>query len=169
MNLKIAFLFTLLCATITSVFAQSKTPNDWLAQHSSLRVRSFRFLKDTVALDSFTIMSGYVTVTDSLGNPINTKNYTIENSSIIWRKPLKNNSLYSVKYRILPFRLEAAVAHKDTAWFLGGAPKQNRNGSDYDYSFRYDPYKTRNSRSALDGRGLDYSGSLSRGVSVGNA
>jgi hypothetical protein len=166
------FLFVLLCAMPQAVFAQSKprqSKSDWLTQRSSLRVRAVHFQKDTVALDTLTILNSYTSVTDSLGTAIDIKNYTIENGCIIWHNPLINNTLYIVKYRVLPFKLEAASAHKDTAWFLAGGPKPNKNGSDYDYSFRYDPYKNKSGRSSLDARGLDYSGSLSRGVSVGNA
>ncbi len=89
---------------------------------------------------------------DSLKNVFKT---TIKKDSAGLDLPLR----FSVQYRILPYDLERSYTHLDSNLI------QQAASGDY-IGFDFSPYEPTGSIS--DFKGLDYSGSFSRGISVGN-
>ena len=137
---------------------------DWLTAHSNLRSRTVHYTQDTVQIDSLTAIN--MQVLDSVGQGVDSSYFYMYNHLLIWRKPLPRNTSYRLVYRVLPFDLSAATVHKDTAFYLAGGVRKNNDGSFYTYN----PYSSKaKSRSIFDAKGIDYSGSLARGISVGNA
>ena len=134
---------------------------------SNLHSKKLDFNKDTIVLDSFPILQKTLQVFDNQGNKLDSSFFYLKNKQLIFTQKInqfRRDSLGNIgfaQYRVLPFRFDAAVAHKDTAWFLGG----QRDPKDW---FAYTAQRDA-SRSVLESRGLDYSGSLTRGISVGSA
>lgn len=163
--IRFCFILVLLAQTVGLSGQNYVYGTNILTRYSNLRVRNVAHARDTVVIDTLTVLPQEV-ILYSESAVIDTARYTIKDRLLIWRKPPQLNTIYRLRYRVLPFRLDAPTAHKDTAWFL--SPKTITNGKTAVYTYNPQGYANR-TPSIFDYKGLNYSGSLARGVSVGNA
>lgn len=143
-------LFFILCPHFLSegAFAQS-----------NLRAKEISFSADTIRLDTLSIIPGTVLLKNSAGADIDTSQYSIDYASadLILRHPI--NGTGKIAYRVFPFLLSKTFQHKDKSNI-----QRNMPGETYVYTLdkkaETDFFKT---------EGLSKSGSISRGISFGNA
>ncbi len=125
---------------------------------SNLRERIILQPEGRQLLDSLTIVPASVHVQPLEGGPaLDTSFYRIEDRFINWTKP--PGFAVRVRYRVLPFHLGATAVHLDTS----AVEKDTVEGV---IGFDYNPYAKETP--LLGFRGLNYSGSFSRGLSFGN-
>jgi hypothetical protein len=124
---------------------------------SNLRERTIEVPEGRQTLDSLTIAASSVLVKagDTL---LDTSYYRIDNNDIVWQKPVAGPVV--IRYRVLPYDLGRPIARLDTA-------QLQRDTVGAIIGLRYNPYERDNP--LVDFKGLDYSGSFSRGVSFGNS
>ena len=113
------------------------------------------------AIDSLTIIPNSISI-QALATKLelDSSSYKILDNKIIWQLGLDQlPDSISLSYRVLPFRLGATRRHLDSL-----AQQQAYDGL---IGFQYEPYRDID-RDLIDFPGLDYAGSFSRGISVGN-
>ncbi|MBK8703757.1 MAG: hypothetical protein IPN33_09080 [Saprospiraceae bacterium] len=124
---------------------------------SNLRERTIVIPEGRQTLDSLTIAATSVIV--KAGDTIlDTSYYRIDNKAIVWQRPVAGPVV--IRYRVLPYDLGRPFARLDTT-------QLQRDTVGAIIGLRYNPYERDNP--LVDFKGLDYSGSFSRGVSFGNS
>ncbi len=113
--------------------------------------------RDTIVLaDSLTIVPSSVSVTDSAFFPLS--NFMMVRNTLIFKEKYPKKNII-ISYRVLPYRLEKTFVHLDSS---NVRPEQKD-------AWKWEPYKDPKANNLLpDNKGLDYNGSFSRGISVGN-
>ncbi|GJM36321.1 MAG: hypothetical protein DHS20C18_53220 [Saprospiraceae bacterium] len=125
---------------------------------SNLHERIILEPKGRQLLDSLTIASSSVQVFPLAGGiALDSRFYHIADRYIEWQQP--PGFPVKVRYRVLPFHLGAVAIHLDTS-------KVEKNTEEGVIGFEYNPYEKETP--LLGFRGLNYSGSFSRGLSFGN-
>lgn len=135
-------------------------------QFSSWRSRSFSSLKDTLVLDSLTIVPGSLHVFSQDGNKIDSSAFRADylNGTLHWknnsseRKQLAGETI-RVEYRVFYFRLNTVFTHKDTSLVNPDVPHIYNPFTSSGDDKNKDPFHF---------EGLNKSGSISRGISFGN-
>ncbi|MFM7727812.1 MAG: hypothetical protein ACKO7B_13990, partial [Flavobacteriales bacterium] len=144
---------TLLCLDSTHVDAQGL---------SNMRAKSLRWSKDTLSIDTLSMVPGSVSVRDGKGDPIDSSCFFFD-----WAngRLIRTNSATCafdsviVRYRVFPFNAGELRRHK-TAELLtvkGQSPDP----------FRYQPSLSKPS-GLFQEKGLNSNGSIARGISFGN-
>lgn len=126
---------------------------------SNLKLRYFPAALDTIVLDTLSIVPGSVHVFAN-GLPVSPASYSLDpyRSLLQWvLKPEADSVL--VRYRTMPFGFGRMYQNKDPQ-------RLTANSGDRSDPFRYIPPKQNND--LLGTRGLNKSGSISRGVLFGN-
>lgn len=129
-------------------------------QLSQFRIKMVPTATDTVVLDSLSVLPGSLLLW--LGNErVDTAAYTLDAvaGKLVWRQRPAADSV-RVVYRVMPLKLDAPRQNKDIA-------KLAQTEDFLLDPFRYNPNEKR-STGLIDFGNLDYNGSFSRGLSVGN-
>ncbi len=143
------YLFILLFVTNCSVFGQT----------SNVQEKAYKVVTSNLILDTLSIVPNSVHISDpSTKKAIDTSHYEINYASaeLSWvQKPTLDSVL--IRYRTLNFKLDEKLAHKKSQEIdkYGNYPL-----------LEYQPKKSQSLFQSMDG--LDYNGSFSRGISVGN-
>ncbi|MBK5286375.1 MAG: hypothetical protein JJE25_13330 [Bacteroidia bacterium] len=135
-------------------------------QRNSWRLKSFTTLRDTLFLDSLTIVPGSISVFSENGNKMDSSSFHADyiNGILFW----KNNALerkqhygenIRVEYRVFYFRLNNIFTHKDTSLVNPAVLHVYNPFTSRDDDKNKDPFHF---------EGLNKSGSISRGISFGN-
>lgn len=139
-----------LCCAVSFAFSQQSLSN----LRSKFIVTTF----PQQTLDSLTIIPNSVEIFQlPFGGRLDTSFYKIYNTDIHWQKPV--DSVLVIRYRVFPYNLGKTYVHLDTS--------QAITAQDGQIVFDYNPYADKQ-ESLLDFKGLDYNGSFTRGISVGN-
>ncbi len=130
---------------------------------SNLRYHAFA-LRDTIVLnDSLTIIPQSLQLFSAKNDTIPASFYSFFQKKIIFNKKIlsekKLDTVIFIKYRVLPFHLEKSLTHLDSSLI-----QPSFRGDDWQFK----PNKTPNSEILPTGKDLNYSGGLSRAISVGN-
>ena len=131
----------------------------WAQVPDNLRVRWFINQGDTIRLDSLSLAPGSVHVFAD-GLPVPNAHFALDPfaGNLIWNERPTADSVL-VRYRVLPLSFTATHLHKD--------PQQVYSLSgDRTDPFKYTPSQERSG--LMDLHGLNRSGSISRGILVGN-
>ena len=125
----------------------------------NFRSRSITNTTDTITLDSLSIVPGSLIITDSLGNQLNSEDYSVNyaESKIILKR--KVSSLL-VTYKVFPINFSTPYFHKDVKLI------------EPDDKGTYNPFAFTFEKQTVDifkFDGLNKNGSISRGVSFGNS
>ncbi len=139
------------CLLATTAFAQREGL-------SNLRTKAIIPAPPRQTLDSLTIIPNSVEIFKlPFGARLDTSFFTINNTDIIWNKPIENQLV--IRYRVLPYNLGKTYVRLDTT--------QAQTTANGDIIISYNPYSDRQ-ESLIDFKGLDYNGSFARGISFGN-
>jgi hypothetical protein len=113
--------------------------------------------RDTIVFtDSLTIIPSSLSVSDSTFLPLS--NFIFSHNTLIFKEKYNRKNII-ISYRVLPYRLEKTFVHLDST---NARPEQKD-------AWKWEPYKDPKANNFLpDSKGLDYNGSFSRGISVGN-
>jgi len=129
---------------------------------NNLRTKVIPVNADTIQLDTSSIISNSIQITDTSGNKIDSNLYTIDymRGQLIWKPEIKDRqSTINVSYRIFPYNFSETYQHKDI------------KSLEPDMSSFYNPFASKNPKQTDDIfnlGGLSKSGSISRGISFGN-
>jgi hypothetical protein len=154
---RFAFCVSLVLLLTNTGFAQ---------QYSSLRSKYFSTAKDTVMLDTLSVVPGSVKlytktglrVDDFFYNVDYINGFLIRNKNQAERVILEEDTLHAV-YRVFYLRLNQVFKHKDTTIISAETPFLYNPFSSGASGEKYDPFRF---------EGLNKSGSISRGISFGN-
>jgi len=133
------------------------------AQWSSVRVTTINQKKDTIKLDTLTIVPGSLIITTS-NQFINQRQYSIneEKNYLVFNDSLKQDTaLFKISYKVFPFNIRKEFKNKDVS-LINRDQTQSKNP----YIISYD--KPTSSNTAFLNDGLSKNGSISRGISFGN-
>jgi hypothetical protein len=130
-------------------------------EHSNLRESWIQFNVDTIALDTLSVVPDSWTMTTSDGVSVDTSLYEFDwaHSRILLRDKAKLDSV-KIQYRVFPFLFTAETRHKERSLL---AP--NMVGGVNPFEAFYTP---RSSTEMFTFSSLEKSGSISRGIQVGN-
>ncbi len=122
--------------------------------------------QDTLVADTLTIVPESVIFLDyKTKQIIDNQYFSVKNNFIFLKKKAifvqEKNQKIEIRYRVLPYLLNQARQHLDSTQIV---PRIIGNAIEYDYT----PSEDKKSAILPEQKGLDYSGSFSRGVSVGN-
>lgn len=129
------------------------------------RIKTLDITKDTITIDSLSLVPGSVTLASQDGKLLDTAYYRVnyaEGKLILNRKKLKENNITGdllLSYKTFPFLFSETTKHKDISRVkpdLFG----NANPFSYDIKSEYDDI--------FKMEGLNKTGSISRGFTVGN-
>ena len=130
---------------------------------SNQRIKKILF-SDTITLDTLSIIPGSLILKDVSGENIDSTIYTFDfsHSRIIFKSlfSAKNSFLITASYRVFPVNLSKEFKHKDKNFLL---KKESLNPNPF-YSF-----SENKSSPIFEFGGLEKNGSISRGISFGNA
>ena len=126
------------------------------ASLSNRRELSVELSERATKIDSLTIVPESFAV-ELEGAPADTSLYQIRNDSLIWHGKLPARVI--LRYRVLPFDLEAPAFRLDTSTFQN---QEKEAGA----GLFYNPFEKE--EPLIDFKGLDYNGTFSRGISFGN-
>ncbi len=126
------------------------------ASLSNRRELSVELTERATKIDSLTIVPETFAV-ELEGAPADTSLYQIRNDSLIWHGKLPARVI--LRYRVLPFDLEAPAFRLDTSTFQN---QEKEAGA----GLFYNPFEKE--EPLIDFKGLDYNGTFSRGISFGN-
>lgn len=134
---------------------------------NNLRTLFISTAKDTVQLDSLSIIPGSFFIHNAEGDSVAPNLYTFDfiNAQLIWnRKALQQlgvvrDTVYEANFRVFPSRLNKPLAHKT----IETSPQINKG---YSNPFQIKGDQTREDIFKFDG--LQKSGAISRGISFGN-
>lgn len=144
----------LLCCT-QWLLAQDAPLSNW-------RLLRLRVDTDQQVLDSLTVLPASLSVFDAQGVKVDTSKYSIADNFIFWDKTMVDSldpQIVDLRFRVLPYALHGTTAKLDTSMI-------NAKSEGGYITFDYDPFKDQ--RGLIDQKGIDYNGSFSRGLSVGN-
>jgi hypothetical protein len=150
----------------------------WLRYASFVGLFFFLFLKHTTAqdnrrnktisvafpiqiIDSLTIIPNTVVITDSSAQVLDVAMYGVMNNKLVW-KHRPNQLQYQVFYRVLPINVALPLSLLDSTQIKSG---WGRNYIGYTFG---DKKNSENGLLPDKKDGLDYSGALTRGISIGN-
>lgn len=129
-------------------------------QLSQFRMKMVPLAGDTLQLDSLSLLPSSLMLWNG-ETRIDTSTYTVDNvaGTVVWKTKPAADSLKAI-YRVIPIKLDATRQNKDIANHA-----QNEN-------FLLDPFSynpnAKTKTGVMDFGNLDYNGSFSRGLSVGN-
>ncbi len=134
---------------------------------SNLHTQYISTAKDTVQLDSLSIIPGSFFIHNAAGDSVAENLYTFDfiNAQLIWNRKALNqlgvvrDTVYEANFRVFPTRLNKPVAHKTMATV-------NQVNKGYTNPFQIKGDQTREDIFKFDG--LQKSGAISRGISFGN-
>ncbi|MEY4904087.1 MAG: hypothetical protein RLZZ292_1902, partial [Bacteroidota bacterium] len=140
--------------------------SNFIAAQSNWRIKTVSLVQDTLVQDTLTIVSESVVFFDNVTKQsIGNQYFSIKNNFIFKKNKIsffeKNNQKIEIRYRVLPYLLSQTRQHLDSTQIV---PRIIGNAIEYDYT----PSEDKKSALLPEQKGLDYSGSFSRGVSVGN-
>jgi len=126
---------------------------------SNYRERNIEVRADTIHFDTLSIIPGTMIIEDSLGNIIDQKDYELNEGKayMVWKKaeqPIK------ISYRVFPYNFTKSYYHKD----YGKLQQEDGQGEITPYIFFYG----KRSDKLINFGTMNYSGSISRGISFGN-
>ncbi len=142
---------TILCAAL-SIGADAQTPvlSNWREKTISLTTPVTTIDSATVIPETFTIHFA------ATGLKPDSSNYHLDNHTLFWHGDLP--VAVRIRYRVLPFDLAQPLSRLDTLQL-----QQQETGEEGVF---YNPFEKE--ESLIDFKGLDYTGSFSRGISFGN-
>jgi hypothetical protein len=133
---------------------------------SNLRIGQVSMMRDTVIIDTFSIIPGSIRISRMDGSVISEDQYKIDyaTATLIWRERnfLNQESFQTsavITYRVYPFLFTQSFSHK-AASFQRKDIADNNNPYIYSY--------TNSNDDVFKFGGLNKNGSISRGVSFGN-
>ncbi|MCF8299188.1 MAG: hypothetical protein K9J13_16690 [Saprospiraceae bacterium] len=129
----------------------------------NLRNKKLLLPKDTIKLDSLSIIPGSTFVLDSKGNTISDSLYKFDyaKSLLIIKPELKNlNQELIVNYKVFPYDFSKEFKHKELKLI-----EPDEKGMTNPFVYQYSTSKTED---IFEFGGLSKSGNISRGVSFGN-
>ena len=132
-------------------------------QNSSLKTIYIKQKKDTIKLDSLTIVPGSLIITSSY-KFINQSQYFFseEKNYIVFNDSIKNDTaLLKISYKVFPFNIRKEFKNKDVS-LINNDQTQAKNP----YIISYD--KPSSFSTSFLNDGLSKNGSISRGISFGN-
>jgi hypothetical protein len=128
------------------------------------KFKTIVFKNDTIALDSFPIVSGTLKI--KINNTYVSESCSkLEGEFLIFNQScFKKGDSLQISYQTLPYALQKPVFRKDRK-MIG---KETNLGEDFvlGQGYTYNPFAQ--NQDFNDFKGLEYSGSFSRGVSLGN-
>ncbi|MDF1867334.1 MAG: hypothetical protein P1U70_21040 [Saprospiraceae bacterium] len=144
-----------LFALPTQIFSQTENL-------SNLRQKVIELTQKSQKLDSLTIISeSVILINQGTKDTLPKEAFQIKNNELQIRDSIITpNSSFLVQYRILPYDLSVRRTHFDST-------KIKKQG-DRIIGITFDPYEEEESILEFQ-KGLDYSGSFARGISVGNS
>src|ERR1035437_4726301 len=125
---------------------------------SSLRSKNIILNKDTIRIDTLSIIPGTIAVKKTNGNLLDSASYKIDYVNALLIRKIKTIDSLSITYKVFPFLFSQKHQHKDVSRI-----QNNQYGEIYTYS--YDKSKDVD---FFKSEGLTKSGSISRGLSFGN-
>ncbi len=156
---KTYLIFVLITAKTLALFGQSAEPEKVLFRSKTISSQT-----DSLKLDTLSIVPSSLQIFTK-GNEngesegiLDSSFYEINypQSLLIWQKQVEADSLL-IQYRVFPFNLSAQYSHKSFDRNLKGEEKPF-----YEYKVKSNP------ESVFEVEGIDYNGSFSRGISIGN-
>ena len=130
---------------------------------SNYHVSKIILSKDTITLDSLSIIPGSLILRDSAGTKVDTSFYKINyaKAELIWLNKVKENkNTFFASYKVFPYDFSKTYKHKDIKLI-----EPNELGNYNPYVFTYDKQEV----DVFKFGGLTKNGSISRGVSFGNS
>ncbi|TAL60801.1 MAG: hypothetical protein EPN85_06390, partial [Bacteroidetes bacterium] len=126
---------------------------------SNLRSKNIVLNKDTIRLDTLSLIHGTISLKKQNGELVDSSTYKIDYiTALILPLPPQKGDTLRITYRVFPYFFPKKYQHKDI-----GKIQNNQFGEPYVYTFdknkEVDFFKT---------EGLTKSGSISRGISFGN-
>lgn len=129
---------------------------------NSPRTKYFSFNKDTICVDSLSIIPGTIHLQNKQGVIIDSSTYKINyvNATLITKIPnqMLQGDTFLITYKVFPFLFSEKYKHKDV-----GRIQNNQIGEVYAFS-----YEKNKDVDFFKMDGLTKSGSISRGISFGN-
>ena len=129
---------------------------------SNFRSKNIVLNKDTIQLDSLSIIPGTISVKKNNGESLDSSFYKIDyvNALLIRLLPLppREGDTIQISYKVFPFYFSQKFQHKDVSKI-----QNNQYGEPYVYT-----YDKKNDVDFFKTEGLTKSGSISRGISFGN-
>ena len=119
--------------------------------------------RDSVRLDSFSIIPHTLLLTTSSGQVVDTNAYSFYpfSSLLVWHTRPAGDTVFNVTFRVYPFALANRYFNKDHAAYM----RSNRNRSIEPYT--YTPNEVAADK-LIDFGALDYNGNFSRGLGFGS-
>ncbi|MEZ5041943.1 MAG: hypothetical protein R2828_18750 [Saprospiraceae bacterium] len=125
---------------------------------SNLRSRHLLVKPGVWVLDSLPVIPHTLYIRSiASGQRIDTSLYELKGRELHWLSEQADSLV--IEYRVLPYPLDQSLSRLDTN-------KLNRTVDNMIVTYEYNPYEQENP--LVDFKGLDYSGSFSRGISFGN-
>jgi hypothetical protein len=147
------------CSGILLLFLLSNTNTINAQALSNIRTKTFFVKSDTIKLDTLSIVPNSIII--STGTKVLNKEdfrlFPYQSLLIFYNKPQSDSCIIS--YRVFPFNLAQETKHKDF---------QQKKLGDIGILMNPFEYRPEEEKSNFSFGGLDYSGSLSRGISFGN-
>ena len=169
-TLRALLIFCLLLLGNAPLFAQKKNNNP-TPTLSNLRQQTLpcNTLKDTLIFDTLSIVPKSLQIklqTSKDSQQLDSSYYYIDEAKpmLVWIKKLPTNDSLLLQYRVLPFNLTKTIQHKKTTQIL----KWSDDLAQYHRRFQIGQEQTSAANFLFQPQGLDYSGSIGRGISFGN-
>lgn len=125
---------------------------------SNLRSKQVLVKEGNLLLDSLPIIESTLIVRSLPSKQrVDSSYYKVQGRFFYWLHSQPDS--LAIEYRVLPYPIDKTVSRIDTN-------KLNRVEDDMIVTYEYNPYE--NDEQLIDFKGLDYSGSFSRGISFGN-
>lgn len=134
--------------------------------YSSLRVKKITVTHDTIVLDTLSIAPQTVLITTLGGDTIDSALYDVNyfNATLLFQSPdLYEDSVYHIQYRVFPVLLTKKYASATLLKIEEDIVKARPS-----YIYQYRETKKSSNDGVFDFGELNRSGSISRGISVGN-
>lgn len=161
------YFFIILLFGILVQIAHAQAPDSlqqWMGLSSNQRLTQLAFSTDTILLDSFSILEPSLVVFDENGQKPDSC-FFLDGNRLLLNKNCSawGDSLF-LRYRVMPYSLNTPLFRKNRS-FMG---QETNIGEDIviGQGYSYNPYTQ--SEDLSDFKGLEYSGSFARGISVGN-
>ncbi len=151
MMLKNGYLWVLLCC-VSVLYGQDIT--------TPYKDRKITYTRDTIQIDSVSINKVFFKLQDRLGNDIDTSYYKVDfrNSTLVFKEGFTTSDTLTMRYLNYPEYLTKKYSIYDESRVVA-----NDAGNENRYTVKRDPM---NSFTPFDG--LTTSGSITRGITVGN-
>jgi len=154
---KILYIFLFFFLAATGLYAQD---------FSNFRLKTLTPDKDTLLIDSLSLIPKSIIITTAAGLPLDTSKYRIDYAKgvliitdpVFFDNELKNKNL-QITYRVFPFSLAATQRHKQP-----GIINRPVTGLDNPFLYKYE----NTTEDIFKWGTLNRSGNISRGISIGN-